>query len=888
MRDWPLVGRENELSRLTAIVGAPSAAGVVIAGEAGVGKTRLAAELANTLQGEGRLVSWISASPATARIPFGAFAPLLETTASGGGATEAVLHARLLDDLRRRGNDRGPLVVVVDDAADLDAHSVRLVDLVCRHDVASVVMTQRTGETPAPLSGLWKDAVIERIDLAHLGRGAAGRLAEALMEGPVQSATLHDLWRRSAGNALYLRELVLGGLETHAFEREGGLWRAIGSLPPSTRLAELVHDRLGRLDSARQRVVETLAIGGLVDLGLLERLAGAPTLEALEEAGIVTVEQAGNRAVASLAHPIYGEVIRAGLARTRVRRLTAALADHLEASGARRGDDLLRLALWRLDSGGALDPSLLLEAAGRALGSFDAPLAERMARASLAAHSSVAGHLLLGRALAVQQRIEEAEQNLLLASQAAGADDEVAEVALAHAGLLYFRAGRTSEAADILLGALAVVGDERWRDELEALLVLFRAGAGELTSVAAAGRRIAEKPDPRPRTLVHTLVYSSVANVMLGRLAEAEQQAEIGLRVAPSVQSDLPLGGSMLAINRVMARAYAGRLKEAVGLAREGERAALESGAVEVAAMWWMNLAECLLLSGMIEEALHTMLGALAAVRVSDPFAVRGIDAAVASLCASWLGRVELAGELHGEIVENSLAIDVRSRIWMDRAEAWLRLPDDGRADVARRLVDRAHAAAADTHLVWAAWLLHDAVRLGYPELAGPRIAALADRIEGEMVSTMAAHAEALEDRDAVKLERVASSFEQMGSVLFAAEAAAQAQHAYLRRGREQLARIAGARASLLASALGGVRTPALLEAAPVRLTGRELEIARLAATGLSSRVMADRLEISVRTVDNHLGAIYGKLGVAGRADLPAVLGISGRRDRAGFSSRSE
>ncbi len=878
MRHWPLIGRESELSRLRAIVGVSAAAGVVIAGEAGIGKSRLAAELASILQGEGRSVGWVSASQATAPIPFGAFAPLLESTA-GGGETEAVLHGRLLDELRRRGTDDAPLVLIVDDASDLDIHSVRLVDLVCRHRVAAVVMTQRAGETRAPLSSLWKDGVIDRIDLAPLGRRAAGHLAEALLEGPVQAATLHDLWRRSAGNALYLRELVLGGLETRAFAREGGLWRAIGPLPPSARLAELVRSRLGRLDPDRQLAVETLAVGGPIDLRLLERIAGAAALEALEEARILNVEQTGNRSLARLAHPIYGEVLRAGLARTRARRLTAALADHLEASGARRGEDLLRLALWRLDSGGSVEPSLLLAAAAQALGSFDAPLAERMARASLGSKSSAAAHLLLGRALSAQQRIEEAELSLALASEAAVADDEIAQAALAHAGLLYFRAGRTAEATEILQRALGAVADERWRDELEALLVLFRAGAGELPSVAEAGRRIAHKPHARPRAVVHTLVYSSIANVMLGRFAEAEQQVEAGLRLAPSVQSDLPLGGAMLAINRVMALAYAGQLKQAVDLGREGERAALESGAVELAAMWSMNLSECLLLSGMIEGSLHTMLGALAAVRVSDPFAVRGIDAAVASLCASWLGRAELASELHREIVENSLAVDVRSRIWMDRAAAWLLVADVGRGDVARRLVDRARAAAADTHLVWAAWLLHDAVRLGHPELASPRLTTLADRIEGEMVVTMAEHAEALGNRDAVKLERVASSFEQMGSVLFAAEAAAQAQHAYLRRGREQLARIAGARASLLSSTLGGVRTPALLDATPVRLTRRELEIARLAAAGLSSRDLADRLEISVRTVDNHLGAIYGKLGVAGRADLPAVLGI-GLEDR--------
>ena len=56
-------------------------------------------------------------------------------------------------------------------------------------------------------------------------------------------------------------------------------------------------------------------------------------------------------------------------------------------------------------------------------------------------------------------------------------------------------------------------------------------------------------------------------------------------------------------------------------------------------------------------------------------------------------------------------------------------------------------------------------------------------------------------------------------------------------------------------------------------LTPREREIALLAAGGASSRQIAGRLVISVRTVDNHLQSAYRKLGVARRQDLPRALG---------------
>ena len=51
-----------------------------------------------------------------------------------------------------------------------------------------------------------------------------------------------------------------------------------------------------------------------------------------------------------------------------------------------------------------------------------------------------------------------------------------------------------------------------------------------------------------------------------------------------------------------------------------------------------------------------------------------------------------------------------------------------------------------------------------------------------------------------------------------------------------------------------------------VTLSGRERDVAVLAAGGLSSRAIAAELLLSVRTVDNHLGRVYAKLGVSSRA----------------------
>ena len=56
-------------------------------------------------------------------------------------------------------------------------------------------------------------------------------------------------------------------------------------------------------------------------------------------------------------------------------------------------------------------------------------------------------------------------------------------------------------------------------------------------------------------------------------------------------------------------------------------------------------------------------------------------------------------------------------------------------------------------------------------------------------------------------------------------------------------------------------------------LSGREREVVLLAATGMASKDIAERLYLSVRTVNNHLQHAYAKLGVTSRAGLAQALG---------------
>ena len=80
-------------------------------------------------------------------------------------------------------------------------------------------------------------------------------------------------------------------------------------------------------------------------------------------------------------------------------------------------------------------------------------------------------------------------------------------------------------------------------------------------------------------------------------------------------------------------------------------------------------------------------------------------------------------------------------------------------------------------------------------------------------------------------------------------------------------------RRSALLDRCSGVVGRDLDDDAVTPLTSREREIAARAADRLSNREIAERLVVSVRTVENHLARVYVKLGVDGRRDLRDALG---------------
>jgi DNA-binding CsgD family transcriptional regulator len=186
--------------------------------------------------------------------------------------------------------------------------------------------------------------------------------------------------------------------------------------------------------------------------------------------------------------------------------------------------------------------------------------------------------------------------------------------------------------------------------------------------------------------------------------------------------------------------------------------------------------------------------------------------------------------------------------------------------------VAAAELAGASGQLAVEVVARHAAVCFGDTRQAAA-LAGLADRVDGPRAPSAAAHAAALAARDPDALLAVAGELERSGLVLLAADCAAQAAEEFRAQGRAAPAAFAGARAAALAQRCEDARTPALRAGTAPPISAREREVATLAATGLSNRQIAERLHVSVRTVEGHIYRACTRLGLADRAALADLVG---------------
>jgi len=358
MRNWPLVGRVDELAYLDGLIGDPECHGVFLAGQAGVGKTRLLAELAASL--DGHHIERATATRSAQSLPFGALAHLLPDSPE---VDRADLLAVIRGTLTRRAEGR-PIVFVVDDAHLLDPMSAAFVHHIALTGSIKVALSLRSGEAaPDAIAALYRDGVLPRLELQPISRDEFDALVGAVLDGHVEPATLERLWAAAAGNVLYVRELILDAIEAGTLATQRNAWRWTGTAGAAPRLREVVFNHIGQLPGSQRQLLDLLAVAEPLGVDLVEQLAPSSSLADAERRGLVIVESNDRRTEARLAHPLFADALLLALPATERRRLHHVLADAVEASGMFRRDDPLRLAMWRLEAGDLPDTDRLCVAA---------------------------------------------------------------------------------------------------------------------------------------------------------------------------------------------------------------------------------------------------------------------------------------------------------------------------------------------------------------------------------------------------------------------------------------------------------------------------------------------------------------------------------------------
>ncbi len=289
-----LVGREGELRRLldlldSAAIGQPAHA--LVSGDAGVGKTRLAGELAARAAGRGFLVLSGRCAELGDTIPYLPLADALRAATAGDGAPPALAGAlaarpvlgRLLPDLGQAGPASdglpglaqqqlfgavlglltelaaaSPVLLVLEDLHWADRSTRDLLTFLSRvlhHERVAVVGTYRTDDLHRrhPLRPLIAELLrlpaVTAIELGPLGYADMAEHLSALAGVPLDPAALHRLVTRAEGNPYYGEELLAAG---------GG--RAAAGLP--MEVAALLLARVEQVPAGAQQVLRAAAVAG--------------------------------------------------------------------------------------------------------------------------------------------------------------------------------------------------------------------------------------------------------------------------------------------------------------------------------------------------------------------------------------------------------------------------------------------------------------------------------------------------------------------------------------------------------------------------------------------------------------------------------------------------
>ncbi|MFT4089005.1 MAG: LuxR family transcriptional regulator [Gordonia sp. (in: high G+C Gram-positive bacteria)] len=831
---WPLVGRASEVAQVQSGLD-EGVRTVVVSGPAGIGKTRLVAEataaLANT--------RWVRGSISAGTVPLGAYAEYI----SGDEVDPALRIGQLIGAM---SSPPGEAVVVVDDVQALDPLSIVVTQALALSDAVHVVLIWRSEEPLSPeLTPLLRVDGLTRVDLAPLSRESVEELSRDLLDDDLGDQGLAELWRLTEGNPLFVTSLLADPAAAACRLAGGG-----GELPPT--LVGVIDARLRDLPDDILDVLDVVALAEPVPLSVVADLTSPEALEAAEAAHVVTLDaqrRTTGDADAWLTHPLYGEVRLARLSESRQRRLRTRLVEAL--GNVKRPDvqDRVKRAVLaaRADATPVRD-EVLGDGAVAAMGLAALPLAIELATQVGPGEQLPSAQLTAAHAMTVL-------------GDADGAEDMYARIDVAKLSPAQWE-------SLLVLEAYTRLWTRNDADGAAAIVQRARSADAGTAALAADGMLLTADGKPDEALKVIAEFHST---------APQSEQARITVDWA-----------------ELTALAETGRLPELEDAVRRGAVLAETSALI---AYWRLTLAlphlRGLKLAGdpeRVQQVWHSVQTQVP----PQPGAVTGWLTGFAGVAASARGELETAGALLDDALATFDEVDAGPEMWfsfaLERAEvaaqvgdrerlgellerlstgehdgyasmrpqwqaiaAWADALDGATSAAITEALDAAAIAKKATQAAYEVYCLQTAARFGSACVA-ERMAALARQLPHlPRAQTAAVHAAALAAGDAAALMAASEEYERYGDLVGAADAAAQAAAAYRREGRSGSALTAAERMRALA-ARTGAQTPAMAAAVDDDgLTDRQREIVRLAAKGLSNKEIAERLVVSVRTVEGHV-----------------------------------
>jgi len=803
--------------------------GAVLVGPAGVGKTVLARNAVERFarRNAKTTVRWLAGTASASQVPFGAFTHLVDVAGIGDSTT--LLRSARASLLRQCG---GGLLLGTDDAHHLDNLSATLVHQLALSGSVRLMVTLRAGESvPDAITTLWKDSLLTRVDIEPFDLAQTRELLDAVLGGPLETSSADRIFNVSEGNPLFLRHLVEGAVNSGALRRVEGVWQLRGEMALTPQLSTLIGEHLSSLPPPVKSVLKYLAVEEPLMLTELSGLTGREAIEQAEDLNAVEVTVGGDGLVVRSAHPLYTEQVRASLGRVAARRLRTQLVAQLSSGVSAHVSARLRLAALAIDSDTPPPVDNVVASAYEAMRLGDLELGERLARSALERSGALAARVQLAHALAWLGRGREADDVLEPVDPDHLSEWELTAWAVPKAANRFWMLNEPQQAIDFLCVTRARVTDPAALTMIDALAATFAMNAGKPQQAVTIALGVLNSSCAQDIAVAWAAATAALSSARLGRFSE----------VAPLAQ-------------RGLAAEHPGLLRFTIGL---GE---ITTSLMTESVMHAQRLAR-----HYMEFSEHQQPGrSIAEILLARTLMASGEFAAATSLlreaaAAEMLARAESRHGMRSELYAPELAL---ARAWKLAAAYDM----DGALTAAR---DAARIAERSGQLAVALHALHEAVRLGDAH-AADAIARMTDTIDCVAGRVALAHGRALAAGDAAALEAVARELAELGMTCAAADASAQAAVAYACGHDRKHELESRARADELR---GDASTPVLEQVlSPLPLTGREREIAVMVAEGLSNKAIADRLVVSVRTIEGHIYRACTKLDVADRATLAHVV----------------